>query len=138
VEKEDFDEGKADYLVVDDDLAHRTMLRTLLTGWGYGITEADDGRQRHRGRAPAAFDLILMGHPQWSESPASKPLPRFKGFNPAIPVLIMTAYASVETAVQALKQGAYDYLTSRLISTSCGLPGAGDGPLPAPAGETCC
>ena len=30
-------------LVVDDDPAHRTMLRTLLTGWGYTIFEADDG-----------------------------------------------------------------------------------------------
>ena len=30
-------------LVADDDLAHRTMLRTLLSGWGYAITEADDG-----------------------------------------------------------------------------------------------
>ena len=30
-------------MVVDDDPAHRTMLRTLLTGWGYDIVEADDG-----------------------------------------------------------------------------------------------
>jgi len=41
-------------------------------------------------------------------------LAEIKAFNPAIPVLIMTAYASVETAVQALKQGAYDYLTKPL------------------------
>ena len=30
-------------LVVDDDSSHRTMLRTLIGGWGYGVKEADDG-----------------------------------------------------------------------------------------------
>jgi len=41
-------------------------------------------------------------------------LTKIKVFNPAIPVVIMTAYASVETAVEALKKGAYDYLTKPL------------------------
>jgi two-component system response regulator HydG len=41
-------------------------------------------------------------------------LRKVKAFNPAIPVLIMTAYSSVETAVEALKNGAYDYLTKPL------------------------
>jgi two-component system response regulator HydG len=41
-------------------------------------------------------------------------LAEIKAFNPAIPVVIMTAYASVETAVEALKKGAYDYLTKPL------------------------
>ena len=41
-------------------------------------------------------------------------LAEIKRFNPAIPVIIMTAYASVETAVKALKEGAYDYLTKPL------------------------
>ena len=41
-------------------------------------------------------------------------LTEIKAYNPAIPVVIMTAYASVETAVLALKKGAYDYLTKPL------------------------
>ncbi len=41
-------------------------------------------------------------------------LTEIKAFNPAIPVIIMTAYSSVETAVDALKSGAYDYLTKPL------------------------
>ena len=35
--------AKNTILVVDDDLAHRTMLKTLLSGWGYAVAEADDG-----------------------------------------------------------------------------------------------
>ena len=38
-------------------------------------------------------------------------LEKIKSVNPSIPVIIMTAYSSVETAVEALKKGAYDYLT---------------------------
>jgi two-component system response regulator HydG len=41
-------------------------------------------------------------------------LKQIKIFNPAIPIIIMTAYSSVETAVEALKKGAYDYLTKPL------------------------
>jgi two-component system response regulator HydG len=41
-------------------------------------------------------------------------LDKIKAYNPAIPVIIMTAYSSVETAVEALKQGAHDYLTKPL------------------------
>jgi two-component system response regulator HydG len=42
-------------------------------------------------------------------------LEQIKTINPAIPVIIMTTYASVETAVHALKKGVYDYFTNLLI-----------------------
>ena len=41
-------------------------------------------------------------------------LRQIKEFNPAIPIIIMTAYSSVDTAVEAMKLGAYDYLTKPL------------------------
>ena len=41
-------------------------------------------------------------------------LEKIKSYNPAIPIIIMTAYSSVETAVEALKKGAHDYLTKPL------------------------
>jgi two-component system response regulator HydG len=47
-------------LVVDDDPAHRTMLRTLLSGWGYQVQEADDGGVAIELARQQAFDLILM------------------------------------------------------------------------------
>jgi two-component system response regulator HydG len=100
-------------LVVDDDLAHRTMLRTLLGGWRYDITEADDGQRAIEAVHQKPFDLILMDIRMIKVS-GLEALSEIKRFNPAIPVVIMTAYASVETAVKALKEGAYDYLTKPL------------------------
>jgi two-component system response regulator HydG len=100
-------------LVVDDDLAHRTMLRTLLGGWGYGVVDADDGQSAVEAVHEKPFDLILMDIRMIRVS-GLEALVEIKRFNPAIPVVIMTAYASVETAVKALKEGAYDYLTKPL------------------------
>ena len=100
-------------LVVDDDSAHRTMLRTLLAGWGYIIIEADDGSTAIDKVHEQAFDLFLMDIRMIKVS-GLQALTEIKAFNPAIPVIIMTAYASVETAVNTLKNGAYDYLTKPL------------------------
>ncbi|MCG2778049.1 MAG: sigma-54 dependent transcriptional regulator [Desulfobacterales bacterium] len=100
-------------LVVDDDQAHRTMLRTLLSGWGYKIVEADDGQVAIEKVYEQAFDMILMDIRMLKVS-GLEALNGIKTYNPAIPVIIMTAYSSVETAVEALKKGAYDYLTKPL------------------------
>ena len=98
---------------MDDDLAHRTMLRTLTSGWGYNVTEADDGRTAIEAVHKQPFDLILMDIRMVKVS-GLEAMNEIKQFNPSIPVIIMTAYASVETAVKALKEGAYDYLTKPL------------------------
>jgi two-component system response regulator HydG len=100
-------------LVVDDDSAHRTMLRTLVGGWGYDIVEADDGSTAIEEVKKRPFDMILMDVRMLKVS-GLEALERIKSFNPAIPVTIMTAYSSVDTAIEALKKGAYDYLTKPL------------------------
>jgi two-component system response regulator HydG len=105
--------SKNSILVVDDDMAHRTMLRTLLAGWGYAVAEAEDGSAAIIQVHERPFDLILMDIRMVKVS-GLEALTQIKTFNPAIPVVIMTAYASVETAVDALKKGAYDYLTKPL------------------------
>jgi two-component system response regulator HydG len=89
------------------------MLRTLLAGWGYTISEADDGSTAIQKVHEQAFDLILMDIRMIKVS-GLEALTEIKAFNPAIPVIIMTAYSSVESAVEALKNGAYDYLTKPL------------------------
>ncbi len=100
-------------LVVDDDSAHRTMLRTLLSGWGYTIFEADDGTSAIDQVHEQPFDLILMDIRMIKIS-GLEALTAIRTYNPAIPIVLMTAYASVETAVEALKSGAYDYLPKPL------------------------
>jgi len=104
---------KYSILVVDDDTAHRTMLKTLLTGWGYLIEEADDGSTAIEKVEQQAYDLILMDIRMVKIS-GIEALKEIRIINPAIPIIIMTAYSSVETAVDALKNGAYDYLTKPL------------------------
>lgn len=103
---------KNSILVADDDLAHRTMLRKLLSGWGYAVEEADDGGTAVLAAQRQPFDLILMDIRMIKVSGLAA-LAEIKAFNPAIPIVIMTAYASVETAVEALKKGAYDYQIGR-------------------------
>ena len=100
-------------LVVDDDVAHRIMLKKLIGSWGYDISEAEDGSIAVDEVRKRAFDLILMDIRMLNVS-GIEALEQIKIINPAIPVIIMTAYASVETAVNALKKGAYDYLTKPL------------------------
>jgi two-component system, NtrC family, response regulator HydG len=100
-------------LVVDDDRAHRTMLRTLLKGWGYSVDETDDGSTAIDMVKEGPYDLILMDIRMIRVS-GLEALVEIKAVNPAIPIIIMTAYSSVESAVEALKNGAYDYLTKPL------------------------
>ncbi len=104
---------KLDILITDDDRAHRVMLKKLLGGWGYNVAEADDGSVAVQEVQKKSFDLILMDIRMTNVS-GIEALEQIKRINPSIPVIIMTAYASVETAVKALKKGAYDYLTKPL------------------------
>ena len=100
-------------LVVDDDTAHRTMLLTLVGGWGYDLMEADDGESAIAAVEAEPVDLVLMDIRMVRMS-GIEALERIKAINPAIPIVLMTAYASVEMAVEALKKGAYDYLIKPL------------------------
>ncbi|AZW01798.1 sigma-54-dependent response regulator transcription factor ZraR [Escherichia coli] len=98
-----------DILVVDDDISHCTILQALLRGWGYNVALANSGRQA----LERVFDLVLCDV-RMAEMDGIATLKEIKALNPAIPVLIMTAYSSVETAVEALKTGALDYLIKPL------------------------
>jgi two-component system response regulator HydG len=97
-------------LVVDDDASHRLMLKTVLADDGYEITEAEDGAAAVTAVEDQFYDLILMDL-KMANMDGLEALRRIKALSPGIPVIIMTAYASVGTAVNALKSGASDYLT---------------------------
>ncbi len=100
-------------LVVDDDMAHRTMLSKLIGSWGFEISEADDGITAIESVKLKSYDLILMDVRMIKLS-GIEALKEIKTLNPAIPAIIMTAYSSIESAVEAIKYGAYDYLTKPL------------------------
>jgi two-component system response regulator HydG len=102
--------GQSKILVVDDDAAHRLMLKTVLADDGYDITEAGDGAAAVAAVENQFYDLILMDL-KMVHMDGLEALRRIKTLSPGIPVIIMTAYASVGTAVNALKSGASDYLT---------------------------
>jgi two-component system response regulator HydG len=100
-------------LVVDDDAAHARMLKTLMTDWGCQVFLADDGDVGVEMVRAQAFDMVLLDMKMVKMS-GMEALQCIHGYNPSLPVIIMTAYSSVDTAVKALKIGAYDYLTKPL------------------------
>lgn len=100
-------------LVVDDDDAHRGMLRTMLRSWGYTVEEAADGDNAVALVHEKAFDVVLTDV-RMTRMDGISALKGILAYNPALPVVLMTAYSSVETAVEALRLGAYDYLIKPL------------------------
>jgi two-component system response regulator HydG len=100
-------------LIVDDDANHVKTLQTLVRAWGYQVSTADDGAAAVEMVKKRPFALILMDV-RMAQMSGIEALKRIKTYNPAIPILIMTAYSSVDSAVEALKAGAYDYLTKPL------------------------
>ncbi|MDH3390780.1 MAG: sigma-54 dependent transcriptional regulator [Desulfobulbaceae bacterium] len=100
-------------LVVDDDRSHRFMLSSMFSEWGWTVEEADDGTTAVAAVEAHSYDAILMDV-RMAKMDGMEALRRIHAFNPAIPVVIMTAYSSVDAAVEAIKIGANDYLTKPL------------------------
>ena len=100
-------------LVVDDDPGHLMTLETIIKSWGYAIETASDGTDAIDRIHTGPVDLILMDVRMATMS-GVEALKRIKIYNPSIPIIIMTAYSSVASAVEALKAGAYDYLIKPL------------------------
>jgi two-component system response regulator HydG len=104
---------KEKILVVDDEQSHRTMLKAVLSKEGFEVSEVDDGTSAVKAVENDTFDLVLMDI-RMTDMDGIEAITEIKKFSPSIPVIMMTAYASVKTAVEALKSGAYDYLTKPL------------------------
>ncbi len=100
-------------LIVDDDEGHRLMLDTLLKRWGFATALAQNGAEAVEKAREAPYDAILMDM-RMPDMDGMTALGAIKAYNPAIPIIIMTAYSAVENAIEAMKAGAYDYLTKPL------------------------
>jgi len=96
-------------LLVEDKTELRAMLRKALERWGYTIDEAADGNSaidkvRSRRYLMVLSDLKLPGHSGIDVLRAAKHA------EPTLPVILVTAYGSVEEAVTAMKEGAFDFI----------------------------
>jgi two-component system response regulator HydG len=100
-------------LIVDDEATHLRMLETVLEAENYETATAADGQSAIKAVEEGFYDLILMDI-RMARMGGMEALEKIKTLNPEIPIIMMTAYSSVATAVQAMKSGAYDYLTKPL------------------------
>ncbi len=97
-------------LIVDDDTSHRTMLKVNLKSAGFTILEADDGDKVLPLLAEKHVDVILLDlKMQRIDGLTTLTILLHEGIS--IPVLVITAFSSVESAVDAMKKGAFDYVT---------------------------
>ena len=100
-------------LVVDDDKDVGGFLREALSRWNYDVSLATDGREAVRLISHQIFDAALVDI--WMpEMDGLQVLDEIKRHDPALEVVMMTGNPMIETAVQALKSGAYDYLIKPL------------------------
>lgn len=100
---------KSKILVVDDEEVIRTSFSEWLTEVGYEVLTAPGGQE--------ALDIIKQGEIDVLLADLKMPLmdgillmKKVKEFDPNLPVVIMTAYGSIASAIEAMKAGAYDYL----------------------------
>jgi DNA-binding NtrC family response regulator len=103
--------SKERVLVAEDDAAQRLGLQQLLKSWGYSVDVASDGRQALEKISADRPAIVLtdMVMPNLGGMDLLKALKNQDDTD--ITVVLLTAQGSVETAVEAIKQGAYDYLT---------------------------
>ncbi len=97
-------------LIVDDEEGLRRLLVRVLTKEGYRAEAVASGPEALRRIAGESFDLVITDI-QMPGMTGLELLAELKSFDPALPVVVITAYGTVESAVQALRAGAYDYLT---------------------------
>jgi len=103
----------ASILIVDDEEAVRTSLRSILEDEGYELWEAASGAEALKIYGTDPPDLMILDI--WMpEMDGLETLRRVKEFTPTAQVMMMSGHGSIETAVKAIKLGAYDYIEKPL------------------------
>ena len=96
-------------LVVDDEKNQREILETILSGEGYDVTTASSGEAAMKFVADRHFDLVLTDLKMTGMSGLDL-LKQLTDFDKSIIVILLTAHGSVDSAVDALRLGAFEYL----------------------------
>jgi len=97
-------------LVVEDEKSQREMLEGFLLRQGLSVSSVDGGEKALDEVGRANYDLVLLDY-KMPRMDGIQTLREIKRVNPELAVIMMTAYGTIETAVQAMKEGAADYLT---------------------------
>ncbi len=112
-------------LVVDDEKTLRYFLRLSLQDQGYHVSEAADGKTAIQLIDNNHYDVALVDL-QLTDMNGLEIMRYLRKTSPRTSVIILTAYATVDSAIQALRQGAHDYLT-KPCQTSDLLASVADG-----------
>ncbi len=105
--------SRGQILVVDDEGAQREVLRTILTSEGYRVETAGTAAEALQKGGRTHFDLVLTDLRMPGVDGLSL-VGQLTREDPPTLVILMTAYGSMDSAEQAVKQGAFDYLTKPL------------------------
>lgn len=100
-------------LIIEDEKITRITLENILTKEGYSVDTAADAENGRRKAKTGEYDIIITDL-RLPGGDGIEILKAAKKSNPSCEVILITAYASVHTAVSALKLGAYDYVTKPL------------------------
>jgi DNA-binding NtrC family response regulator len=101
----------AKILVVDDDADTRDLLSELLGSEGYQVVAASGAQEALAAGKTASFEVILSDIRLGPELNGLDVLRAFKSIQPDSEVILITAFGSMETAIEAVKAGAFDYLS---------------------------
>lgn len=97
-------------LVVDDEQSMREFLEIMLKKEGYKVSLASNGEEVLKYIDKDIFDLVLLDI-RMPKMDGIAVLKKIKSASPETVVIMITAYASADTAIKAMKEGAYDYIT---------------------------
>jgi two-component system response regulator PilR (NtrC family) len=100
----------AKILVVDDETSMRNLFSIMLTKEGYDVDAAEDGTAALSLLDKKIYDLVVTDI-MMPKMKGTQLLKKVKEVHPETVVIMITAYASTESAVEAMKEGAYDYIT---------------------------
>jgi DNA-binding NtrC family response regulator len=97
-------------LIIDDEKAIRKTLSEILSYEGYKIDEAGDGEEGFRKFREKEYDVILCDI-KMPKMDGIEFLEKSKELNPDLPIIMISGHGTIETAVEAVKKGAYDYIS---------------------------
>ena len=100
----------ANILIIDDEKSIRKTLSEILSYEGYKIDEAGDGEEGLKKFSEKPYDVVLCDI-KMPKLDGLEFLDRSKEINPDVPVIMISGHGNIDTAVEAVKKGAFDYIS---------------------------